>query len=827
VLDALLHDVRYAIRWLRRSPGVTLVAVASLAVGIGFNTALFGVVDALLFRALPVHAPERLVDVYTSGSDGDTYATSSYPDFLDFRTHNDVFSDMMAYSPMFAALNLPDRSRLVLGEVVTGNYFQVLGVGTALGRALMPADAEPGAERVAMIAHRHWLREYGAAPDVVGRTLRLRGQSYTIVGVTPPGFTGMVPMLAPETWIPISHVMEVEPAGIQDAVPSPTGTTRLDRRGQRWLFVKGRLRPGATLEQAGANLEVLMARLTAEHPQTNEHRRVSVKATRDVRIHPEADGPLRFAGLGLMLAVGLVLIVACANVASMLLARAASRQREISIRLALGAGRGRLMRQLLTESVLLALIGAGAGLVLAVWLINLAGAVTLPLPVPLTLDLRLDARVLAFTIIISLLAGLMAGLMPALKASSRNLVGDLRGEGAGAEVAGRRWTLRDGLVGAQMAITVVLLVVAGLLTRSLMAAGHADPGFRVDRLVVVSADLDMLRYDRQEGRQFWERAVERIGTMPGTEAVALASRVPFSINFGQDNIFVPGHHAPGDRVPAILSARVSEDYFRALGISILEGRSFSAADTPDTPEVVIISETMAARYWPGESPIGRRIHRRGPDGPAYEIVGVAADHRVRTMGETPQPVVHFAQSQQPGSYQVLLARTRGEAGAALAQIRRELLALEPNLVFIDSQTMEEQVAATLFPARAAAWIVSIVGLVAMLLAAIGLYGVVAYSVARRTREIGIRMALGAQPSNVLALVLRQGLAVAGAGLLAGCVLAGGAARVIGGWLYGVGAADPLAWIAAAATVMGVATLANLLPARRAARVAPWMALRTD
>jgi predicted permease len=378
-----------------------------------------------------------------------------------------------------------------------------------------------------------------------------------------------------------------------------------------------------------------------------------------------------------------------------------------------------------------------------------------------------------------------------------------------------------------MAGTVVLLVMAALLTRSLMAAHATDPGFRTDGIAVVSTDVDVLGYEGEQSRLFWDRAVDRIAAIPGVEGVALASRVPFSLNFNQDTLFIPGRHAPGDRGDTIMSARVSEGYFKALGIAILEGRGFDRTDTPESPGVVVVSQAMATRYWPGESAIGRRIHIRGLDGPAFEIVGVAADHAVQRVGEAPRPYIHFAQAQRPDTYRVLMARTRGDAGVLLAQTRRELLAMEPNLVFLDNQTMEDQVSATLLPVRAGAWVVSIVGAVAMLLAAIGLYGVIAYSVARRTREIGIRMALGAQPSGVLSLVMRQGMWVTGVGLAAGALLAAIAARAAGGMLYGIGAADPTAWTGAAAVVIATSLAANWLPARRAARVEPTVALRTE
>ena len=449
---------------------------------------------------------------------------------MDLRSGNGVFTDIVGYSPMFTAVSSSDRTRLALGEIVTGNYFQFFGVSASRGRALTPDDERPGAERVLVVSDRYWARELGRDPDVIGRPLRLRGQPYTIVGVIDASFTGMVPMLSPDMWVTVREAGDVEPAGIQDVVPSPTGTSRLDRRGQRWLFAKGRLKPGVTVAQAQANLDVLMRQLMAAYPQTNKDRRPALKASSDVRIHPAGDQLVLFIGVGLMVAVGLVLLIACANVASMLLARASARQREIAIRLAIGAGRWRLIRQLVIESLVLALAGAAAGILVSAWLTRLIATPSLPIPIPIVLDLRMDARVLGFTLLLTTIAGLAAGIAPAFRASRANLVDALRGAAGGAR-PGRRWTLRDALVAGQIATTAVLLVTAGLLARSVLAARGADVGFRTEGLAVVSADLDLARYDQPRAEQFWRRALERVASLPGVEAAALAARLPFSINF--------------------------------------------------------------------------------------------------------------------------------------------------------------------------------------------------------------------------------------------------------------------------------------------------------
>ncbi|HEV3062210.1 MAG TPA: ABC transporter permease [Vicinamibacterales bacterium] len=836
MIESLFADIRFALRWLRKSPAFTLVAVASLAIGIGFNTALFTIVDALLFKPLPVWRPDRLVDVFTSASAsrGARFSTSSYPDYLDLRSRNDVFEDIVGYTPMFGALAVESGSRLAMGEIVSGNYFRVLGVPAFAGRVLLPEDDTSAAARVAMVSYRYWTRELGATPDLNGKTLRLRGQPFTIVGVTPPSFTGMVPVLSPEIWIPVAASLDVEPVGMHDVLPSPTGANRLERRGDRWMFMRGRLKPGLTADDAGANLALIATRLAAEYPTTNKDRQVSVRPTSEVHFHPAADPQILPIAGGLMVVVGLVLVIACLNVASMLLARASGRQREIGVRLAIGAGRGRLIRQLVTETVVLSLLGAVAALVLASWLTTIVGAINLPSPIPFAFNLRIDLRVLIFTLTATFAAALVAGLAPAILASKPNLVAELRGEQKTGSAGGHRWTLGDLLVAGQMAITAVLLVVAALLTRSVLAAQRANLGFPVDRIALVSIDASQLRYSKEQVEQFYDAVLARIRGISGVEAVGLATRPPFSVNYNRWEIWIPALHQPGQHGTVVDVTNVSADYFKAMDVPIVLGRTFTDDDRPETPRVAIVNETMARTFWPNQNAVGQTFRSRNSEGPLFQIVGVSADHKVTTVGEGPTPFLHVSRRQQPNPYTAVIARTRGDASALLRDMRREIHGVEPTLAFVENQTMEDEVGMTLFPMRASAWLVSAIGIVAMLLAAVGLYGVIAYSVARRTREIGIRMALGAQSSTVVGSVMRQGLVIAALGLVAGVtvtILSMYAASVfmpeLSDGLYGIRVSDPASWFSAAAVLLAVSALANLFPAWRAARVHPSEALRTE
>src|SRR5687768_4120017 len=586
--ETLLKDIRYALRWMARSPGFSAVAILSLSLGVGVNTAMFSLVDSLLFRPLPVSSPDTLVDIFTTGGDGDEYATSSYQDFLDLKSQNTVFTDMIGYSPMMAPLSLGDRSRIALGQVVTSNHFSMLGVQPFLGRLLVPSDDDPGAPRVVVLSHRMWQREFGSDPAMAGKTVTLRGLPYTIAGVAPASFTGVVPLLTPELWLPIQYVEEVEPAGINDNVPSPVGKTRLERRGFRWMFVKGRLKPGVTAEQANANVALIGRQLEAANVQTNKDRRIAAVPTSDVRLLvPQAGGILSIGAAGVMTVVGLVLLIACANVAGMLLARASARRREISVRLAIGASRGRLIQQLLVEGALLGTLGAAAAVALAWALVQGVQGVKLPLPVDVAFDLRIDARVLAFSLIVAALTGVLAGLLPAIKASAPSLVGDLRGDAPAGRLGRRRFALRDVLVVSQVALTAVLLVVAGLLLRSLGASERAHVGFDPRGLAAISSDTSMVRYNDERSEVFWREALARVRAMPGVQSAGFVSpSLPFGFNFSQSEVRVDSRtYGEGQRGEIIENTMISPAYLETLGVPIVDGRSIADTDIAGSPAV--------------------------------------------------------------------------------------------------------------------------------------------------------------------------------------------------------------------------------------------------
>jgi predicted permease len=825
---SMLFDLRYALRTLFRQPGFTTVAVLSLAIGIGLNTTIFSVVNAVLLKKLPVSDPDRLVEVYTGLSEEMPYLTSSYPDYRDLQDSVDAVEGLAAFAMVRGSLFVEGRSQLVSGEVVTANYFDVLGIPPQKGRFFLPEEDETeGTHPVVILSHGFWQRVLGGDPEAVSKTIRISSVDYTVVGIAPESFTGMIPGLKPEFWTPTAMVSSLRFSGIQSDTPSPTGDTRRERRGTRWLFVKGRLAPGRSIEEARAQVDAVLARLAEEHPATNEKTKGYVLPGSDVRFHPLIDGVLNQAGAVLLIAVGLVLLIACANVANMLLARAQNRGREIALRLSVGATRGQLVKQLMTESLVLAAMGAVAGIGLGYAAARLLSTFRPPLPIPLSFAYGLDTTVVLYALALSLATAVVFGLAPAWRASRPDLVPVLKGSSAGTSSPRKGSFLSNALVVGQLAVSLVLLVAGALLSRGFIEAQRAELGFDASGVSTVSFDLGMNNYSVEAAQPFQREAVERLGGVPGVEAVSMAIRMPLAPDINMEGIRIPGHHRADDDPTPIDSTYVDGAYFRVLSIPIVEGRPFDENDREGSPRVAIVNEAMRDLYWPNESPLGARIFTEGFDGPSYEIVGVARNHKVRSVGEEPRPYLHFAWAQSPGVLTTLMVRSAGSAESVLPLLEREIHAMNPEILLTESSTAQQIVDVTMLPTLAGASLLGGFGALALLLAAVGLYGVIAYSVSRRTQEVGLRMAIGASRADVLKLVLRSGMSLAALGVGLGLLASIGVGSVLGAYLYGVSPLDPAAYAVAALVLLSVAAVANLVPALRASRVSPIAALHYE
>ena len=824
-MESLLQDVRYALRGLRRAPAFTLVALLTLALGIGVNASIFSVVNAILFRPLPVERPDQLVDIYGHQATSNTHDTHSYPNYIDFRASTKTLSSVTAYSNFFANLSIQGSSEIVIGEVVTDNYFQTLGVRPIVGRAFVPDEyAAQGASPVAVISYRFWQSRFAGDPAVVGRSFRLNGITYSIVGVAPASFGGMIPAATAQMWIPTAMVEHVEPMGNQRNSGKSTGDTRLEQRGRGWLWMKGRLRPGADLAQVRAEFDGMSRQLAATYPVTNAQERVTIVPSKDVRISPDVDGVLLGAGLVLIAAVGLVLIVACANLANLTLARAAGRRREVAVRLALGAARGRLVRQLLTESVVLALAGGAIALPLAAGLARWIANVEYPLPIDIGLDIAPDWRVLMFTFAAAVLTGVVFGLIPALQASRPDLVPALKQAGSW-NARRRKVELRDALVVVQMAVSLLLVVLGALMVRSLNVASRVDLGFDGDRTAMLAMALEMNGYNRERGGQFFETARQRLEALPQVRSVSLTSRSPLALNNNTFGVFIDGHQRSGEDKPFhIEGAHVDQKYMETLGLALLSGRFIEIADRTERRRVAVVTKAMAQKYWPDQGAVGKEFRTRWGDS-AYVVVGVVADYKTVTPGEAPRPYIHLPFGTKE-TYAEMVVRTAPPARGLVQPLERELRALDPNLVFLKTGTLRESSDVRTFPVKAGAWLIGAFGLLALLVAAVGLYGVIAYSVSRRVREIGIRKALGAQSGALVNMVLGEGMRLVAIGGVIGAGLAAAGARVLSSVLF-VQAFDAISFGIAFGVLAGVALVANVVPARRAARIDPVIALRQD
>ncbi|HEX8273303.1 MAG TPA: ADOP family duplicated permease [Longimicrobiaceae bacterium] len=813
-MDALLQDLRYAARQAARAPGFSLLVVGVLALGIGANTALFTLGNALLLRPRPgVADPGRLVWV-AAVREGHPNPLS-LPDVRDFRERVGAFSALAAFHDVEVSVSGGSGPERVRGQLVTGEYFALLGAPVALGRGLSPADDDPAAPPAAVIGHGLWRRRFAGDPAVVGREIVVNGAPLTVVGVAGPGFNGADHDLPRDVWLPMSMAAR--------ALPGRPGLP--ERRDAWWVSAVGRLAPGASAAQADAALAAVARQIARDDPAG--HRGVTARTySAAAGLAPGAlPEVMAVAGLGFAV-TGVVLLIACANVGSLLLGRAVARRREIAVRLSLGAGRARVVRQLLTESVLLSLLAGGAGLLLAAWGTELLAArVELP-----PMELAPDGRVLAFCVAAAFVAGALFGVVPALDATRSDVAGALRSVPSGVDP--RRARLQGRFVSAQVALSLVLLAAAGLFLRSMRAETGVEPGFEATtRVLALSFDLGLQGYSEARAGAFLRTLEERAAALPGVRSVSFADRAPLAGRpVGAEAVPGPGGGRPpegGARGLDVFLTTVRPGYFRTLGIPLARGRDFTAADAPGAPGVVVVSEGFARAAWPGEDPVGRRLTLDGA-GPELMVVGVAQESLVAPAHRRALPAVYLPQLQHPGARALtLLVRAEGDARPLADALRREVAALDRDLPVYRVQTLAQYRRESASEARTGAVLVGMFGGLALLLATVGLYGAMSFAVGQRTREIGVRVALGARGADVVRLFLRRGARLAATGMAVGLVLSLAAGRLLSGILYGVSPLD-LPTLASAALLLGAAALlASYLPARRATRVEPMAALRAE
>ncbi|MEK6325691.1 MAG: ABC transporter permease [Acidobacteriota bacterium] len=814
-MHTLFQDLRFGARMLAKKPGFTLIAVLTLALGIGANTAIFSVVNAVLLKPLPVTKPEELVTLYTSDFSGPLYGGSSYPDYLDFRERAEVMEGLIAYWGQSVILGTAGQSEEPLkAEIVTGNYFTVLGVKPVSGRAFLPEeDRTPGSHQVVLLSYGCWQRRFGGDPNLIGKPILLNNLSYAVIGIAPPSFTGVTRGVPTDIWLPMAMTPRILP-----------GDDMLDNRGSRAMWLMGRLKAGVSLAQARAHFSTLVQQQRAEYPQdwTNlqgEARVITLLPESQSRIPPLA----RAAALGvtgLVLAVvGLVLAVACANLASMLLARATTRRKEIAVRLALGATRRQLIQQLMIESLLFAGLGGALGLLIAWWSTDFISSF---LP-PLGLNLSPDAAVLLFTLVVSLSTSLAFGLAPALQATKLDLVSALKDEGN--TIRYRRSRLRSGLVVTQVAISVLLLIGAGLFLRSLMNADATDPGFNPKNLLLLTVEVRDTQ--KANGIELYRQMIERLRALPSVRAVSLVDQPGLDFDGYRRSVTIEGYQRHLGEDMEIFSNVVGPRYFQTMETPLLRGRDFSEQDGAGAPGVVIVNESLVRRYFPGQEALGKRLSLAGAEGPFLEIIGIARDGKYISLFEKPRPFfsLPFLQHYQESS--TLLVRTEDDPRPLLETARRELLALDRNLRIVNTNTMTEHLGFALMPLRIGSIAAAIFGILAMLLASLGVYGVVAYFVGLQTREIGVRLALGARRSDILKFVFRQGLSITLTGIALGLLASLALTRLLSSFLYGVSAMDLLTFVGVATLLAIVSLLACYVPARRASNVDPMIALRYE
>jgi predicted permease len=820
-MEMFMQDVRYGFRMLVKHPAFTLVVVLSLALGIGANTTIFTLINALFLNPLPVEDASRIVMVYTTDENnqqqGFTFMPTSFPNYVDYRDKNTVLSGLAAIGGTGLSLSSGGEPEQVFAEVVSGNYFDVLGVKFALGRGFLPEeDKTPGSHPVVVLSDGLWKRRFGGDRSILNQTILLNGQKFTVVGVAPPGFRGTNAIGGPVMWVPVA---------MRDQVFTGLLRAFFNERRALLFFMVGRLKPGVSVQQAEAAMKTIGAQLEQEYPRENEKRSVSLMPLTQAALNPNQRDDFVSASAMLMGAVGLVLLIACANVANLLLSRATGRHREMAIRLSLGAGRVRLVRQLLTESVLLSLVAGGLGLLLAIWGRDLLWSFRPGFFNQNDMDLALDARVLWFTMGVSLLTGILFGLVPAFQASRPDLMISLKDRAN--PPSGFGWFgPRNVLVAAQVALSLVALVGAGLFVRSLRNAQQIDPGFDTENVLLMSFDVGAMGYNDARSQEFYRQTAERLKTLPMVESAAVAANAPFQGGFSR-TVFREDADTRDRRSGKLMLVNpVQTGYFDTAGIRVLRGRKFTDADREGAPMVAIVNDTFARNVFPNEEALGKRIRFFGEDW-IVEIVGVAQTSKYITLGEDPLPALYFPILQHPTPAVTLYVRTKGDPKAALGAVRSTVQEMDRNLPLTGVATMADVMAQSMWAPRMGAGLLGLFGGLALLLAAVGVYGVMSYTVSQRTQEIGIRMALGAQHGDLIRMILQQGMVIVIAGVALGVGGALALTRGLARLLFDVNTADPVTFASTAVLLVFVALLACYVPARRATRIDPVIALRYE
>jgi predicted permease len=813
-IEAVWSDLRFGARMLAKSPGFTIVAVLTLALGIGGNTTVLSWIRGVLIDPLPgVRDAAQVVAIETVMPDGE-YHTSSYPDWKDYREKNRSFSDIIGFEFIGPDIKVTDKAQLerVWGLIVTENYFDVLGVNPALGRLFHEeATAAPNSDPYIVLADSYWRQRFGANPKIIGQAIHINGHPFTILGVTPAEFHGTIVGVDAQYFVP----MLMQP----QALPGENLTVR----NPTFVHILGRLKPGVTIAQAQAEFSTLAANLAKEYP--DESRDVGAFVTPVWRAHYGVQDFLRSVFGLLMIAAVLVLLIACVNVANLLLARGSAREEELAVRVALGAARGRLVRQLLMESLLLAVIGGLCGLLLASWGARLLGVFLPPLHLPIYVSVGINSTVLLFTMGVTLLTGFLFGLMPALRTSCVELNAGLKAGGGRTHIGGRGHRLHSALVVSEMVLATILLVAAGLLVRSVHNAEQAGPGFRTAHIALAAFDLRANGYNSDQASQYFDRLAQSLRGVSGIEEASTERYVPLWFTGRSYTPIEVEHYTPQQNEDMNIDLNVvGAGYFRTVGIPLVSGRDFSEQDRDGAPYVLIVNQTMAKRFWPGQEATGRQLHFWGS---TWTVAGVAHDVKYHRINEPPESFMYLPQMQAGGLDVNLLVRSQMPTTATIGAIRAAARSLDPNVQPLETDDLSELLHASLFANRTAAGVATVLGGLGLLLAALGIYGVLSYSVSQRLREIGIRMAMGAQSQDILRLIGRKGLGLAAMGAAMGAVISIALAKAISGLLVGVTIADPATFITVAVLLTLVSTAACWVPTRRATRVDPNVALRYE